>query len=94
MWNGKYLKSIVDDSNIMCDVIMYVMDIVPKNVANTIATNVTSAVSTNFYKKVRYKMDFYILHTVLLVIILLFMIAIICYHYAKHRSKLKKILLC
>ena len=68
----------------MCDVIMYVMDIVPKNVANTIATNVTSAVSTNFYKKVRYKMDFYILHTVLLVIILLFMIAIICYHYAKH----------
>ena len=35
-------------------------------------------------------MDCYILLTVLLVIILLFIIAIICYHYAKHRSKLKK----
>ena len=41
-------------------------------------------------KKVRYKMDCYILHTVLLVIILLFIFAIICYHHAKHRSKLKK----
>ena len=32
-------------------------------------------------------MDCYILHTVLLVIILLFIIAIICYHYAELRSK-------
>ena len=41
-------------------------------------------------KKVRYKIDFYILHTVLLLIILL-ITAIICYHYANHRSKQKNI---
>ena len=47
-------------------------------------------ISTNSdNKKVRYKMDCYILHTVLLGIILLFLIAIICYHYAKHMSQLK-----
>ena len=34
-------------------------------------------------------MNFYIMHMVLLVIILLFLIAIICYHYPKHRSKQK-----
>ena len=38
-------------------------------------------------KKVRYKIDCYILHTVLLVIVLLLIITIICYHYAKHSSK-------
>ena len=32
-------------------------------------------------------MNCYTFHTVLLVIILLFIIAIICYHYAKHRSQ-------
>ena len=36
-------------------------------------------------------MDFYILYTVLLVAILLFTTAIICYHYPKHRSKQKNI---
>ena len=36
-------------------------------------------------------MDCYTLQTVLLMIMLLFIIAIICYHYAKHRSKPKKI---
>ena len=41
-------------------------------------------------KKVRYKMDSYIFHTVLLVIIPLFIITIVCYHYAKHKAKLKK----
>ena len=41
-------------------------------------------------KKVRHKIDFYILHTVSLLIILL-IIAIICYHYANHRSKQKNI---
>ena len=35
-------------------------------------------------------MDCYILHTVFLVIILLFIIAIICYDYSKDRSKIKK----
>ena len=32
-------------------------------------------------------MDCYILHTVLLVIMLLFIITIIFHHYAKHKSK-------
>ena len=53
---------------------------------NTILTNV----STNSdHKKVRYKMDCYIFHTVLSVTILLFMIVTICYQYAKHMSTLK-----
>ena len=43
-------------------------------------------------KNVRYKLDCYILHTFLLMIILLFLTAIICYYYAKHRSKLGNIL--
>ena len=88
--NGKYLKIVGDISVIASDEIKYVMDIVLTNVANTITTNVTIIVSINFHKKVRYKIDCYILHTILLVIILLLIIAIICYRYAKHRSKLKK----
>ena len=64
---------------------------IARNMANAISTNVTSTVSTNSDDmKVRYKMDCYIFNTVLLVIILLFTIAIIWYHYAKHRSKRKK----
>ena len=60
--NGKYLKSTTDDSKIVCDETIDVMDI--------ISTNVTSFVSINFDdKKGGYKMDCYILHTVLLVII-------------------------
>ena len=38
-------------------------------------------------KKVRYKIDCYILHTVSLAIIILLIIAIICYHHAQHRSR-------
>ena len=45
-------------------------------------------------KNVRHEIDWYILHTVLLVVMLLFIIAIICDHYAKHRSKLRNVLLC
>ena len=45
------------------------------------SVNVTSTVSTNFNKKVRYKMDCYILHIVVLVIIVF---AVICSHYAIH----------
>ena len=67
--------------------VMNVMDIVSTEMTNTIATNV----STNSDgKKVRYKMDCCILHTVLLVITLSMIITIICYHYAK----LKNILPC
>ena len=63
-----------------------VMGIISTNVVNTTSTNV----STNSDgKKVRYRIDCYILQRVLLMIILLFIIAIICYHYGKHRSKLK-----
>ena len=53
--------------------------------------NDTESVTTNFdNKNVRYKMDCYILHTELIVIILLFIISFTCYSYAKNRSKLKK----
>ena len=67
--------------------VMNVMDIVSTKMTNTVTINV----STNSDgKKVRYKMDCYILHTVLLVITLSMTITIICYHYAK----LKNILPC
>ena len=93
--NGKYLKSIADTLVSVCDEIINATDNVSTNVTNTIPTNFMSIVSTNVHsKKVGYKMDCYILHTVLLVTILLFIIAIICYHYAKHRSKLKNVLSC
>ena len=77
--NGKYLGCIIGYSVIRCDQIINPTDI---------ATTVTSTVSANFHhKKVRYKINCYTLHTVLLVVILLFIISIICYHYDKHRSK-------
>ena len=79
--NVEYLTSTIDSSAIMCDEII------------NGSANVMSTASSNFHKKVRYKMDCYILHTVLLVIILLLIIAIICYHYVRHMSKLKNILL-
>ena len=47
-------------------------------------TNVTNTASINCRsKKVR---DYYILHTVLLVIMLILITAIICYHYAKQKG--------
>ena len=58
--------------------------------SNNISKNVTYTVPTNSDdKKVRYKIDVYILDTVLLVTISLFMMANIYYHYAKYRSKQK-----
>ena len=67
----------------------------PDSVPINVPTNVTSAVSTNFYNKnVRYKMGCYILHTILLLVILLFIVDIICYHYVKYRSILKNVLPC
>ena len=54
---------------------------------NATATNI----STNCHnKKTKYKVDCYILHTVLLVIILLLIITIVCYLYSKNRSKQKE----
>ena len=68
------------------------MDIVSTNVTSIMSTNVTSTILTSSNdKKVRYKMGCYILHTVLLVIIFLFTIAIICCHYAKYKSEQKGI---
>ena len=64
LWECKYLGSIIDDSVITCDEIIKATD--------SVSTNVSSTVSTNFYnKEVRYKKDRYILQTVLLVVILL-----------------------
>ena len=60
------------------------MDIASTRMANTMTANVTKNCHR---KKVRYKFGCYILHTVLLAIKLLLIITIICYHYAKHRSK-------
>ena len=64
------------------------MDIVSIKTRNTIAINITKNCHS---KKVRYKIDCYILHTALLVIILLLVITIIYYHHVKHRSKQKGI---
>ena len=81
--NSKYLKIVADTSVIKCDEIINVMDIVLTKKTNTTATNVTSAASINYHcEKAR---DCYILHAVLLMIILLFIITITCYHYAKQK---------
>ena len=78
----------MDDPVIDCDKIVHVADSVRTNVTNTVAKKVTGTMSINFHnKKVRYKMDRFILHKFLLVTILLFIITTICYHYARHRSK-------
>ena len=55
---------------------------------NTVATNVWI---NSDGKKVRYKIYCFILNKVLLMIILLLISTIICYHYAKHKSKQKNI---
>ena len=71
----------------MYDDIINVTDSASITLKNTISTNVTNTPLTNSDKRVRYKMDYYILRTFLLVTMLLLMIAINCYHFAKHRSK-------
>ena len=88
--NGEYSASTIEDSVITFDEIINDADSVSKNVpANvmiTVSTCVKSTASTNFLnKKVRCKMDCYILHMVLLVIILLLITVIICYHYTKQK---------
>ena len=57
------------------------MDIASTKMTNTIATYVS--IKTHNLK-VRYKIDCYILHTDLLVIMLLLINTIICYYYATH----------
>ena len=74
----------------MCDEITYVMNIASTKVTSIISANVTGTMLKNSDdKKVRYKMEYFILHRILLVTILLFIVTIICYHYAKHSSKQK-----
>ena len=71
---------------IECDEIISVMYTVSTKKTNIIATNVTSTVSINCdSKKVR---DFYILHTVLLVIILLLIITITIDNYYPKQNAL------
>ena len=43
----RHLKTIVDNSVIVCDEVISIIDSVSTNVTNTISTNVTSTVSTN-----------------------------------------------
>ena len=83
------IASIADTSVIEDDEIISVMNLVSTKKKNIIPTD---GAKNCHRKKVRYKFDCYILHTVLLVIILLLIINIICYHCAKRRSKLKIIL--
>ena len=74
----------------MCDKIVNAANSVSTNVINTIPRNTTSTVSINSDdEKVRYKLDRYIFAHFLLVIILIFIMVIICYHYTKHKSKQK-----
>ena len=83
-----FVRTISDTSVITCDEIISVMDIVSTKMTNTVSTN---ASVNSHIKKVRYKIESYILHAVLLVIMFLLIITIICYHYAKHRSKQKSL---
>ena len=84
--NSKYLKSIADISVTVCNEIISVMDNVSTKKTSSIATNV---IKNCRGKSVRYRIDCYILHTVLLAIILILIITIIYFHYAKHSSKQK-----
>ena len=70
--DSRSLKSIGSDSLIVCNETTSVMNSIS---ANTISTNVTSTVSIYFGdKKVKYKMNCYILHIFLFVTILVFII--------------------
>ena len=73
---------------IACVGVISVMDIASTEKTNTIAKKVAR---NRHGKKVRYKIDCYILHLVLLMTKLLLIIPIISYHYAKNRSKQKGI---
>ena len=64
-----------------CHEIIYAMDTASTKMTNIEATNVS--INSND-KNIKYEIDWYILHTVLLAIILLLIIAIIYYNYAKH----------
>ena len=67
-----------------CDEIISALYIVSTKKTNTIIINISM---NSGDKIVRYKIDCYILYTVLLAILLLLIIIIICYHYATHKKK-------
>ena len=54
---SKYSKSIRADSKIVCNELIYAMDIVSTNVANTMSIGVSANSDS---KNVRYKIDYYI----------------------------------
>ena len=88
-----YLKRIAATSAIngTDSVSTNVTNTMPTNMTKTLSINAVITVSINFdNKEVIYKVDCYIMHTILLVIILLFITAIICYHCTKYRSKQKR----
>ena len=72
----------------LCVITLYTLWILYHQRRHIIATNVSRSCHS---EKVSYKIDCYILHAVLLVIILLSIITIICYHYVKQRPKEKDI---
>ena len=79
--NSKYLKRAAEHYKIACEKII--------NCTDSVSTIVTNTASINLYKRnVQYETDYYILHNYLL-LTLPFIVTIICYHYAKHRSKQK-----
>ena len=82
---SEYPKSFADTTVTEYDEIIIAMDnLSKKEKTNIIPTNVTSTASIMHHsKKLR---DCYILHTVLLAIILLLIITIISYHYAKQKG--------
>ena len=49
--NGRYLKSIADNSVIACDKIISVLDIVLTKMTNIISTNVVSTASISFHSE-------------------------------------------
>ena len=90
------LKSIVDNSVTACVEIINVMNILSMIVKNTKPTNVTNIAAAKVMstvpinsdgKKVRCKIDCYLLQKLLLVTMSLFIIVIICYHCINYRSK-------
>ena len=72
--NGKFLKSIANTSIIVCDEITNAVDSVSTIVTKAILTNMTNTISTNAASTASINSDDKI-----------FIIAIICYPYAKYR---------
>ena len=76
--SSKYLKGIADTTVTKCDEIVIAINNLSTKKTNTITTNVTSTASINCHsKKVR-----------LVVIILLLIVTIICYQYAKQKGRI------